>query len=214
MSLLDDKTMRLKDCKAMRLRGVRPSEVSPAKRGFSLIELLMVIAVMAVIATLTIGGVTKSIQASREKRVDTMCDSLRLALITYRAQEGRWPCRLDPGTKNGTQIADSDDPADVTMNRVVYSREENRKVFAPLIPQRGTKKGYYISTAEFLTKIGGEGVIPLREAVDKGISQPPLGYANPKNQSEFMYFRVEFNLLTDSVVVQRQRGLGGRMDDD
>jgi len=176
------------------------------KKGFSLVELLLVIAVIAVLATLTIGGVMKSIQSSREKHIDAMCNALRLALVNYRAQEGRWPCKLEPGTKNGSPMYSSGQfESEENRNRVIFTRENNRDVFRPLIPTKGAKKGFYISPSEFLTKVGGR-VMSLREAVDQGASSPPLGYANPNKRSEFLYFGVEFNLATDSVKVRRQQG--------
>ncbi|MCL2104693.1 MAG: type II secretion system GspH family protein [Kiritimatiellaeota bacterium] len=162
------------------------------KRGFTLIELLLVIAVMAVLATLALGGVMAIIRNTREKRIDSMCNSLGLALMSYRTQEECWPIRLDPGPNATT---------------VTFREEENAEVFKPLIDKKG-----YLSAADYLTKINGRGkTASLRMAIDgvdeKGKPLPngnkPLGYPNPRNPGTFHFFNVVFNLRTDSVKVTR-----------
>ena len=173
------------------------------KKGFSLVELMLVIAVMGVLATVTIGGITKASKASREKRIDAMCSSLTLALTTYRAQEGCWPLPLKPGSINGTSNSSNDEREnEENMNKAIFTGDYNRNVFGPLIPKKGTKKGFYLEPSGFFTKVNGR-VVSLRDAIDQGVSLPPLGYPDPNNQREFRHFRVEFNLLTDSVVVYK-----------
>ena len=172
------------------------------RKGFTLVELLLVISVMALLATLTIGGVLKATKSARKKRVDAMCKSLTIALTSYKAQVGRWPVQLDPGTINGANFLSADSqPYD--KYKAFFTGEENKLAFEDLIPKKGQKKAYYLSPSEFLTKPKGYGVMPLSKAIDKGLSSVPLGYADPEDQSQFRYFKVEFNLWTDSVTVKK-----------
>jgi len=151
-------------------------------RGFTLVELMLVIAVIAILMTLVTGGVMRVIRNAREKRIDSMCTTLGLALMNYRGGEGRWPVGLPPEPGRDT---------------VTFKEEKNAEVFADLI-----KEGGYLSTAEYLTKVNGR-VMSLREAVNQGRTSVPLGYPNPRNTSMFHFFNVEFNIITDSVSVQR-----------
>jgi|GEM_PF-810303 len=196
----------------------RASTPALPKKGFSLVELLVVIAVMATLATLTVGGVLKTLKNTRVRRINAMCASLQTALMGYKAQEGRWPCKLEPGKiNNSSTIDDGNNPFQRERNQYlsIFTGENNWLVFEPLIPQRGTSKGYYLSTSEFFTRTkmpekgkrkGGTRVVSLREAVDEGARPFPLGYPLPDDQTYFIYFRVEFNLQTDSVTVSRDGG--------
>jgi len=186
------------------------------KGGFSLVEMLLVISVMALLATLTIGGVLRSMKHTRERRISAMCSTLQTALVGFKAQEGRWPSNeMRPGTINGSQQIPSGDEYDreLNRNRVIFTGENNWQIFRELIVQGGNNKSYYLSTSEFFTKTsmpargkrrGGVQVISLREALDEGSPPFPLGYPDPNDQSKFRYFRVEFNLLTDSVSVSKE----------
>jgi len=166
------------------------------KKGFTMIELMLVISIMAILATLSVGGYLKMLKQARNKRVDMMRDSLQLALTNFRGQEGRWPVGLQPAK-----------PGDITV--WFEGAEKNWLVFQDLI---NSKQAKYLTPADYLTKIGGTGrVVTLQEAIDgkdrRGQSLPggtkPLGYANPDKPSSFQFFRIEFNLLTDSVAVHR-----------
>jgi len=159
-----------------------------AGKGFSLVELMLVMAVMAMIATLAIGAVAQASKASREKRIEAVRFTLYTALINYKAQVGTWPVGLQPKRKEDTTVS--------------FSNEENWQVFDPLIPRKGTKKGSYFDASAVLTKINGK-VMTVQEAIEQGKTPIPLGYADPKDQSKFCYFDVSFNLIADTVSVNR-----------
>lgn len=156
------------------------------RKGFTLVELMMVMVVMAIIATLATGAAMKSIKQSKEKRIDTTCVALKMALTNYRAAEQCWPVALEP-------VGDS---------TTVTFHENNARVFAPLLADR-TK--VYLDTSALLTKVPGYGVIPLRVAMDRKIAPTAcsLGYADPSNGNIFKYFKVTFNLSMDTASVGR-----------
>jgi prepilin-type N-terminal cleavage/methylation domain-containing protein len=167
------------------------------KKGFTLVELMLVIAVMAILATLSIGGFMKILRNAREKRINAMRDSLELALVNFRGHQGRWPVGLKPA-RQGDYIV-------TFRGSDQQGAAKNWEVFEEIV-----KDGKYLSAADYLTRINGQGmVVSLQEAIDgkdkRGRSLPggtkPLGYANPLNQRTFHYFYVEFNLLTDSAKV-------------
>ncbi|MBV5332608.1 prepilin-type N-terminal cleavage/methylation domain-containing protein, partial [bacterium] len=51
-----------------------------SRRGFTIIELLVVISIMAVLATLVTGAALKAIKQGRNKRIDATCKALEIAL--------------------------------------------------------------------------------------------------------------------------------------
>ena len=151
------------------------------RKGFTLVELMMVMVVMAIIATLAISAAIKSIRQAREKRIDATCVALRQALVNYRAAEQCWPVSLD------------------STNTFL---ETNAQVFAPLIENR---EKLYLDPSALFTKVSGFGVISLREAMDRKTSPKvcPLGYPDPSNGNIFRYFRVSFDVSLDTATVGR-----------
>jgi prepilin-type N-terminal cleavage/methylation domain-containing protein len=158
------------------------------KKGFTLVELMLVMVVMAIIATLATGAAMKAIKQAKEKKIDATCVALQMALVNYYAAERKWPAALEPANDKAETVA--------------FSGENNKKVFGPLLSDR---KKPYLDPSALLTKVTGLGVLPLRIAMDKfpGESQFPLGYADPSNGNIFKYFKVTFDLSLDTVSVGR-----------
>jgi prepilin-type N-terminal cleavage/methylation domain-containing protein len=157
------------------------------KKGFTLVELMMVMVVMAIIATLATGAAMKSIKQAKEQRVNATSVILQMALMNYRTVEGHWP--LASGETTGT-------------NKVVFSGTRNAQVFAPLL--ESTKREYMDASA-LLTKVPGLGVISVREALAQKIAPAncPIGYPDPEKSGEFKYFKVTIEFDYDIVRVTR-----------
>jgi prepilin-type N-terminal cleavage/methylation domain-containing protein len=156
------------------------------KTGFTLIELMMVVLVMAIIATLATGGAMKAMELARKRQIESMRVALQGALVNYRAAEERWPLTLMP----------------LAGSTVVEFRENNALVFAPLIE---TPKNRYLDPSALLTKVPGKGVMPLRKAIELRIApeECPLGYPDPANKDVFRYFKVTFDFTMDNVSVEQ-----------
>jgi prepilin-type N-terminal cleavage/methylation domain-containing protein len=155
------------------------------KMGFTLIELMMVVLVMAIIATLAIGAVLKSRKQPQDTQFKTTARVLQMGLTNYRAAEQRWPLTLVPQ-------ADS---------KFLEFREDNARVFAPLFEN---SKKLYLDPSALLTKVSGKGVMPLRKAIELRIAPEacPLGYPDPAHKEIFRYFKVTFDLSMDTVSVE------------
>jgi len=156
------------------------------KTGFTLIELMMTILVMAILASLAIGAVLKSKKLPGDTRIQATCMALKSALTNYRAAEQRWPMTLVP--QSGSDV--------------VIIRENNARVFAPLIENPNKR---YLDPSALLTKISGKGVMRLRDAMELKIAPEtcPLGYLDPVNKEIFKYFKVTFDLSVDTVSVEQ-----------
>lgn len=168
------------------------------KFGFTILELLVVVSIMAVIATLATGAALKSMVQSRNKRVDTTVRVLEMALANYRAQENRWP--------------DAFASAQGQDETLWFHAQDNKKVFLDLYKGGKTGNMVYLDNSSLLAIVDGKRMT-LQEALfgnkDKKIAkQDPskisLGYALPANPNVFCCFCVEYKPITDSVKVHRQ----------
>ncbi|MDD2598255.1 MAG: type II secretion system protein [Kiritimatiellae bacterium] len=157
------------------------------RKGFTIVEMLVVVAVMAMITTLATGAVMRSMRTMREKRVDAMVSGLQMALNNYRAQQNEWPFELSDMKRVGNSQ---------TLYKV--EGENNQKAFKKMFKS----KNNYVDPSAILTRVDGSRM-SVRQALEQGKTDLPLGYADPRNTREFKFFTVEYNLATDSVRVAR-----------
>lgn len=162
--------------------------------GFTLVELLMVIVVIAVIATLATGAAMRSVKQSRKKRVEITRSVLQSALANYRARENHWPWTALPEKMSGG------DP-----NLRYFKGRDNADVFGELIRKTVDDGVPYLDLSGLQTdKIAAKAKSrSLRDYIaEHGASGDlALGYVDPDNPSKFRYFKVEYNITTDSVSV-------------
>ncbi len=163
------------------------------RRGFTILELLIVVSIIAIIATLAIGAAIKSVKQARNRRVDTMARGLEIALANYRAQENTWPFSIDDF------VQDQND-----RSRYWIHGKNNAKAFKKLYDgSGGQKKSAYLEASSYLVLSGGSRV-SLRVAIDKGRTDAVFGYPLPDNTSRFCCYCLCYNPLTDTVKVVRQ----------
>jgi prepilin-type N-terminal cleavage/methylation domain-containing protein len=157
------------------------------KKGFTLIELMMVMVVMAIIATLATGAAMKSIQQGKIQRINATSTVLQMALMNYRTVEGHWP------------LVSGDT---VSTNSVSFSGTKNALVFAPLLE---SNKREYVDTSALLTQVPGLGVLTVREALSRKVAPEscPIGYPDPEKSGTFNYFKVTIDFDYDIVKVTR-----------
>ena len=104
--------------------------------GFTLVELLVVISIMAVVATLATGAVLKSVRQSRIKRIDMTQKSLETALMSYRSLNGEWPYKFDDPDTVGAGV---DKNAADFAEKQSFTGKENAKVFKKVFERRGER---------------------------------------------------------------------------
>jgi prepilin-type N-terminal cleavage/methylation domain-containing protein len=159
------------------------------RRGFTILELLVVISIMAVIATLATGAAMKAMKQSRYKRIAATCKSLEIALMNYRAQENAWPVTLNPSGNSPS---------------VWYHGENNKDVFKPMyFGGGGASRTAYLDGSSLMV-YGNGSRMTLNKALGSGRSDVAIMYPNPEEPSRINFYCVEFNTITDSVKVHVQ----------
>ena len=73
------------------------------RRGFTIIELILVIAIIGILMTLVMTSVKGSIAASREKRAEAIKNSIQLGLNSYYALKGQWPGTFGTMVRDGLE---------------------------------------------------------------------------------------------------------------
>ena len=170
------------------------------RRGFTIIELLVVVSIMAVIATLATGAAIKAVKHSREKRIDTMARALEMALVNYRALYGKWPVDFYKYSKDG----DENDRMIVLKGDV-----KNAAVFKEVLLAVKSNRAL-VDTTALMTNVKGKRM-SVRDALEKYAgSDIPIGYPDPAPKDDdpaeyktFKYYTVEYNERTDSVKVKK-----------
>lgn len=62
-----------------------------AKKGFTIVEMLMVVAVLAVLTGIVATAATAAIRKARERKTEALRVALQTGIATYYQQEGYWP---------------------------------------------------------------------------------------------------------------------------
>ena len=65
------------------------------KRGFTIVELLMVVAILAVLLGIVTTAATASIRQSRKRQTEAMKQTLQNGIAAYKVRRDRWPGTLE-----------------------------------------------------------------------------------------------------------------------
>ena len=71
------------------------------KKGFTIVELLMVIAILGVLLGIVTTAATASIRQSRKRQTTAMQNTLQNGIAAYRARKGEWPGQLEKWAEQG-----------------------------------------------------------------------------------------------------------------
>lgn len=180
-----------------KLKRLPDSSLKCGRSGFTLIELMVVVVIMALLATVIMGSATYVNRLVREKRANTTCSVLETALYRYRSDYNKWPGGSDLKTTGAT----------------TFSGVNNAKVFGPLRSgnSANTKGIQYLDESTLFTVVAGK-PRRLSSLGDNAKPAVPLTYAT-RNRNLMKYFTVVINVDNDTVTVSAP-GLKDKEDDD
>ena len=213
-----------------------PLNNSPTRRGFTIVELLVVVAIIGVLLGIVSVAARGAIKNGRAKRADAMCRVLQQAIGAYNAKMGRWPATIENKIKS---LGNTDDEtytftgaeADEIFYEIVHASVGSSATM-PLVDAqalfvadssklRKNGEGCYDNHAEssLKTYCGNQRCVngvDFAVASKKGkghIQLKKMAYGFQGSQSgKFCRFWVSYNLRTDSVSVSRKRPDWSRSD--
>lgn len=174
------------------------------RRGFTIVELMMVVAVIAILISITVSSIVGAMQRARGQRGDALCVIVRQGLETYYAQKGEWPW--------GDKAADHDDGyywlsesevKDAVFQLVKEAHEHNPMMdisglYVSKNPgQPGTK--YY--GMDFMTAVKGSKQHPEKTPA----SQLYYGYPE-EGHGYFRRFVIKYSPVLDKIIVRKFTG--------
>jgi prepilin-type N-terminal cleavage/methylation domain-containing protein len=77
-------------------------------KGFTLLELLVVVAIIAVLATLILGGLASARRRTQIAVARSNIAAIKAALSMYETETGRYPCRAGHSVANGANLFQND----------------------------------------------------------------------------------------------------------
>ena len=187
------------------------------KRGFTIIELVMVIAIMGILLGIVTTAAAGAIRQARARKADACCRIVQAAFETYYAQKGEWPGGIeskisgDQPNSEGTQYrSDADvyvlDPADVDdMMRDILKEYKKGN---PCLDISGLFVSRYDGRAgtrhlwlDFMTAIRGT----KKDANGQKMTSAQMHFGYPESShGYFRHFKVVYSKPTDRMKVSTQ----------
>ena len=206
-----------------------------AKKGFTIVEMLMVIAVLAVLTGIVATAASSVIHKSRVRKNEALRAALQAGIATYCQQQGFWPPGktgqlqkwaddgLDAEYRNkGVHVAALDDSSyDELMSAIMLVCLNNAG--APIMDASGFTAARKAATStkgrDGLPKCYGEDVrswVAKVRASDArgsvpGVSQLAFGYSSSESRY-FRRFKIYYNSEADNVTVGYAKKSNGEED--
>ena len=162
------------------------------KNGFTLVELLVVIVIVSILATLVVTGVRYAMRVARAKRVSQTCAVLKTAIVRFHNEYNKWP--------GGQKPKKDDDKGYVAT----YSGADNANVFGPLrADSKDNPDGIdFLDETGLFAPDGDAGAVKLSDTKgNQPLVYPARSGRWPKKSGSYLYYKVEINFEFDKVEV-------------
>lgn len=186
------------------------------KRGFTIIELMLVIAIIAVLMTIVVSAAKGAIVASRQRRAESLASIIRTGISAYRSQMDKWPeplgGRVAANNFSGCHQRRKGWMGEVIPNLKVLPMEESHQVIRELVRQAHDGNpvvdisGLYVSRSkgrksdrdhgmDFLDAIRGT------KQSRKKMKMNEMNFGFPDADGYFRYFAITYDTATDDIGV-------------
>lgn len=173
------------------------------RRGFTIVELMMVVGIIAVLLTFVTTSVTGSIRNGRVARGNALRTLVKQGICTYYAQKGEWPWKSDktPNDTKGEYYEFSGDEVKSMIFELVKESKQNNNPMMDI-------SGLFVSISngehgkaygmDFMTAVKGSKSHPEKRKASE------LYYGYPeKTHGYFRRFKIRYYPATDTITVDK-----------
>jgi len=174
------------------------------KKAFTIVELLMVLAILSILITIVFSSAKGALQSARAAHAEALCRSVQSGIEAYHAMKDQWPAPLD-SLSVASNVKVYELRADEVRQIVKVLVDEARKG-NPLIDVSGLyvsrnvgeggSRGYGLDFASAV-----RGTNRSRKKMTTG--EMYYGYPDPAS-GYFRRFVIRYNIPTDSISVLKQ----------
>ena len=165
------------------------------KKGFTIVEMLMVIGILVVLMGIITTAASQSVQAGRSRRAEALCSAVQSGLAAYYAQKDEWPSPLGGKVRNGisSNVNSSDEEEGEVYGNPLM---DISGLFVSRDPGEAGSKGYGM---DFMSAIRGT----KRSRTKMSTSEMYFGYPDTAT-GRFRRFKMIYSIPTDQLTVGRQ----------
>ena len=177
---------------------MRKTAARAAKRGFTLLELMLVIAIIAVLSAIAINTWMNAIRDTRAKKAIAARRTLTNAVMTFKVENGEYPPEIQSLVdKGGT-------------GKKYLSQSQTKKVIDKVV--EATEKGHTMMDVTGLyVKTSGGDVVEYNEARREKMSVSAWGYTTPDGSFRSLF--LGYNPISDQVFFYYKVGSDNSGDD-
>ena len=196
-----------------------PHSIVKPRRGFTIVELLMVIGVIGILMGIVTTAAMGSLKSSRSQKAAALCQIVEQGMATYYAQKGQWPEPLGSKVASGSLGTRSNDEGynnQSDYNMYILENDEGQQMIRNIVEESAKGNPMLDISGLYVSRDSGESSgrsygVELFEAV-RGTKRNPermtlaqmnFGYPDPES-GYFRHFKIVYSIPTDEVKVSKQ----------
>lgn len=171
------------------------------RKGFTIIELMMVIAVISILITITTGSIAGAMKRARSQRATALCAMVREGLETYYAQKGEWPWGdKEVDHEDGYYWLTESETKDAIFKLVKEAHDHNpmMDISGLFVSTKSGEPGLKNRGLDFMAAVKGTKEYP------KKIPASQLYYGYPTTDGGyFRRFVIKYSPVSDKIIVRK-----------